>query len=69
MTKRGPKLGHGERIPGHQTDMGYYPDGGFSVVIQMNTDRKPMTDRIGGYAAVLARREALQVQTSGLSLE
>lgn len=49
--------------------MGYYPDGGFSVVIQMNTDRKPMTDRIGGYAAVLARRDALQVQTSGLSFE
>ena len=49
--------------------MGYYPDGGFSVVIKMNTDRKPMTDRIGGYAAVLARRDALQVQTSGLSFE
>jgi hypothetical protein len=37
------------------TDLGYDPDWGFSVAVQMNTDRKPMTDRIGDNAAILAR--------------
>lgn len=55
MTDLGLKLGHGGWIPGYRTDMGYYPDWGLAVAIQMNTDRRPLRDRIGDYAALIAK--------------
>jgi D-alanyl-D-alanine carboxypeptidase len=54
MTDLGPKLGHGGWIPGYRTDMAYYPDWGFSLAIQMNTDRQAVRNKIGSYALVLA---------------
>jgi len=54
MTDLGPKLGHGGWIPGYRTDMAYYPDWGFSLAIQMNTDRQAVRNKIGSYALLLA---------------
>jgi D-alanyl-D-alanine carboxypeptidase len=54
-TPLGTTYGHGGSMPGHRSQLIYFPARKIAIAIQVNTDVPPITDRLSGYALALAR--------------
>jgi D-alanyl-D-alanine carboxypeptidase len=54
-TALGTTYGHGGSMPGHRSQLIYFPDRKVAIAIQVNTDVAPVTDRLSAYTAALAK--------------
>jgi len=57
-TPLGPTYGHGGSIPGYTSSMRYYPEHGFAVAYQVNTDEvgDDFGERMDRLAMLVAER-------------
>lgn len=53
-TPLGTYYGHGGSIPGHRSQLAYFPERKVAIAIQVNTDVSPVGERISSYLLALA---------------